>query len=69
VQRVNGDDDGLPRDPDLDDLPEELVELQGGLRISGVDPDTGDVHAAPVTREHLAAAFADKRRCEEDGNV
>jgi hypothetical protein len=59
-------DDGLPRDPDLDDLPDELRLHPGPFRISGVDPDTGQVYSQPVTHEELGAAFADARRRDED---
>jgi hypothetical protein len=57
-------DDELPRDPDLDDLPEELVEQHGPLWVSGVDPDTGEEYEAPVTREQIATGLADRRRLE-----
>jgi hypothetical protein len=48
--------DDLPRDPDFDDLPGELRLHPGPFFIDGVE----------VSREHLAAAFADKRRRDED---
>jgi hypothetical protein len=57
--------DELPPDPDLADLPDELVLAPGPLRIRGVDPATGEEYEAPVTREHVAAAFADRRRADE----
>lgn len=57
-------DDDMPRDPDLDDLPEELVEQRGPLRISGVDPYSGQEYEAPVTREQIATGLADRRRHE-----
>jgi hypothetical protein len=49
-------DDELLRDLDLDDLPDELRLHPGPFFIDGVE----------VTREHLAAAFAEKRRRDED---
>jgi hypothetical protein len=58
-------DDELPRDPDLDDLPEELVEQHGPLWIAGVDTETGEEFEAPVKREQIATGLADRRRLEE----
>ena len=55
----------LPPDPDLDDLPRELAEREGPLVISGVDED-GVHYAAFVSKEHVAAGFADARRLRED---
>ena len=57
-------DDDLPPDPDLDDLPPELAEHPGPFQISGTDED-GNVWEGPVSREHLAAGFADARRVPE----
>lgn len=59
----------LPPDPDLDDLPDELREREGPFRVSGVDPDTGEVLDAVVTRDELASAFADARGCDELGDA
>ena len=58
----------LPRDPDLDDLPDEVRLHPGPFTISGVDED-GNVWSAPVTREQLAWAFADARRREDDDDA
>jgi hypothetical protein len=58
-------DDELPPDPDLDDLPDELARHHGPMKIVGEDED-GNVWEAPITREELAAAFADRRRGRED---
>jgi hypothetical protein len=55
----------LPPDPDLDDLPRELAERDGPLVISGIDED-GVHYAAFVTKEDLAAGFADVRRLREN---
>ena len=60
-------DPSLPPDPDLDDLPRELAEREGPLVITGVDED-GTHYAAYVTKEHLAAGFADARRVREDAD-
>jgi hypothetical protein len=46
------DDELMPRDPNLDDLPDELRLHPGPLFIDGME----------VTRENLAAAFADESR-------
>jgi hypothetical protein len=56
------DNDELPPDPDLDDLPDELRERPGPWLIGGVDPDTGELHVDEVSREHVAAGFANHRR-------
>ena len=56
----------LPPDPDLDDLPEELIQRQGPFTVSARDPDTGEVFRADITKDDLAAAFADARRYEDD---
>jgi hypothetical protein len=53
------------RDPDLDDLPDELRERPGPFRVAGVDPETGEVVDGVVTRDELASAFADARRYDE----
>jgi hypothetical protein len=45
----------LPPDPDLGDLPDELVLARGLLRIRGRDPRTGEMFEAPAAREHIAA--------------
>lgn len=58
--------DELPPDPDLDDLPDELRERREPLWIEAVDPDTGEVERQPISREDLAAGFADARRSRED---
>jgi hypothetical protein len=61
-------EDELPADPDLDDLPEEIFRHPGPFVIAGVDPDTGEHYAAWVSREHIAAGFADRRRALEDAD-
>ena len=58
----------LPPDPDLDDLPRELAERDGPLVSSGVDED-GVHHAASITKDELAAGFADARRLREDDEL
>jgi hypothetical protein len=55
-------DDLMPVDPDLDDLPAELREREGPFTVSAVDSDMGELFDAPVTRDEVAAAFADRRR-------
>jgi hypothetical protein len=62
-------DDDLPPDPDLDDLPHELRERPGPFRVSGVDPDTGEVFDGDITKHELAAGFADARRYDEDDDA
>jgi hypothetical protein len=57
--------DELPPDPDLEDLPDELAAARGPLRIRGVDPQTGETHEQPITREELGATFAERRRLDE----
>ena len=56
----------LPRDPDLDDLPEELSERPGPYTLSGIDRETGEPFSGPVSKDDLARAFADARRLRED---
>jgi hypothetical protein len=46
-------DDAFPPDPDLDDLPAELREREGPFTVSAVDPDTGELFDAPVTRDEV----------------
>lgn len=58
----------LPPDPDLDDLPRELAERTDRLVISGVDAD-GVHYAAWITKDELAAGFADARRLREDDDL
>jgi len=55
----------LPPDPDLDDLPVEIAEAEGPLTLSGFDADV-NVWEGTVTKDDLAAAFADRRRVVED---
>jgi hypothetical protein len=55
------DENKLPPDPDLDDLPRELAEREGPFVIAGVDPETGEHYAAWITRDELAWGFADAR--------
>jgi hypothetical protein len=50
--------DEVPPDSDLDDLPDELV-LAEQLRIRARDPETGELYDMPISKEHVAAAFAD----------
>jgi hypothetical protein len=54
------DEHELPPDPDLDDLPDEIEHARGPLKIVGEDED-GNVLEEPITREELAAAFAERR--------
>jgi hypothetical protein len=55
------DPDDLPRDPDYDDVPEELVELEGRRVILWTDdgPLEGTLVVVP-------GAWAHGRRLEED---
>jgi hypothetical protein len=62
------DEHELPPDPDLDDLPRELAEREGPLVISGVDEE-GTHYAAYITKDELAAGFADARRLREDDDL
>jgi hypothetical protein len=57
--------DELPRDPDIDDLPDELRLHPGPFFVEGTDPDTAELHRQQVTQEELGAAFADARRLRE----
>ena len=57
--------DELPPDPDLDDLPDELANESGSMRIRAVDPDTGETVEQAITRDDVAAAFADRPRAEK----
>jgi hypothetical protein len=60
-------DPRLPRDPDLDDLPPELVEHPGPLYFGFIDPESGAVYPLRrVTREELATIMAETRRRRED---
>ena len=54
----------LPRDPDLDHLPDSIAHAVGPLTITGSDED-GNVWSATVTKDELAVAFADARRVDE----
>jgi hypothetical protein len=54
----------LPPDPDLDDLPPELADHHGPLYIEAVFD--GERVRASITREQIAAVFADRRRREEE---
>jgi hypothetical protein len=64
---VNADD--LPRDPDLDDLPEELAEHPGWMYFGFIDPDTGAVYPLRrITREEVGTILADERRRREGGD-
>ena len=58
----------LPPDPDLDDLPPELAEAEGPLKIVGVD-EHGNVWESATTKEELGPAFADARRAAEDDDA
>ena len=56
----------MPRDPDLDDLPEELAEHPGWLYFGFIDPDTGAVFPLRrITREEVGTILADERRRRE----
>jgi hypothetical protein len=55
----------LPRDPDLDELPPELERHDGPLIIRGADAVTGEIYEQSISREQVAAAFADARRARE----
>jgi hypothetical protein len=48
-----------PRQPDPDDnLDRALADLvDDSLVISGIDPDTGERHSAPITRREVAASM------------
>lgn len=64
----------LPADPDEDALPDDFLEYRGvwrdrPLRISGVDPETGQRYEGLVTVEDLARGFADARRLREDAEL
>jgi len=48
---------------DLDDLPEELLQAEGPLTLTGTDED-GNVWTGPVERIDLARGFADRRRID-----
>lgn len=52
------DEHELPVDPDYDDLPAELAEHPGPMRIIGVDQE-GNAWETPITHDQLAAAFGD----------
>ena len=54
----------LPPDPDEDALPPEIAEAEGPLYVEGIDED-GNCWIGPVTKDDLAAAFADRRRVVE----
>jgi hypothetical protein len=56
------DEDELPPDPDLDDLPDEIAEAEGPLTLTGIDRETGEQVEGPVERIDLARGFADARR-------
>lgn len=57
----------MPRDPDEDDLPDEIAQTEGPLTITGWDRETGERFEGPVSRDDLARGFADARRvCEDD---
>ena len=43
-----------------------MAEREGLLVISGVDPEDGTHYAAWVTKDELAAAFADTRWLREE---
>jgi hypothetical protein len=66
IGSVDEHDDLMPEDPDVDDLPEELWRHPRPFTISAVDPDTGETYSAQLTREQIAAGFADARRRRED---
>jgi hypothetical protein len=57
--------DEMPADPDLDQLPDEIADASGPLRIRGVDPETGEEYEQAITREQIAAAIAERRRLDE----
>ena len=46
--------------------PASWPEREGPLVISGVDPEDGTHYAAYITKDELAAGFADARRLSED---
>jgi hypothetical protein len=54
----------LPRDPDLDDLPDD-IPADAVLFVEGTDPETGERLREPITPVDLAAGLADKRRHED----
>jgi hypothetical protein len=53
--------DELPPDPDLDDLPDEVANESGSMRVRAVDPDTGESVEQAITRDEIAAAFPARR--------
>jgi hypothetical protein len=58
--------DELPRDPDLDDLPQELAEHPGPLYYAVHDPDSGAVYPLRLmTKDEVAVLLADERRRRE----
>jgi hypothetical protein len=70
IGRMSGPHDPQqpPADSDLDDLPAEIAEHPGPFTISAVD-ENGVVWSATITREHIAAAFADRRRLEDEDDA
>jgi hypothetical protein len=58
-------DSELPADPDLDDLPPELADHPGPFTISAGD-EHGNVWEGTLTKQDLAAAFAERRRADKD---
>lgn len=58
--------DEMPRDPDLDDLPPEVVRHRGALFFGWRDADMGEVIVQrPISREEIGTAFAGERRGRE----
>jgi integrase len=51
-------DDLMPVDPDLDDLPAELRQRDGPFTVSAVDSDTGELFDAERGPYHLRHTFA-----------
>jgi hypothetical protein len=56
----------LPADPDLDDLPDELVTHHGPMKIVGEDED-GNVWEMQITREELAVQAPNRSQRHASG--
>ena len=59
-------DHELPPDPDLDDLPDEIMEAEWPLSPTGWERETCERIEGPVEMIHLARGFADRRRIDAD---
>jgi hypothetical protein len=64
---MSSDDELLPRDPDLDDVPPELAALDGGsVTITGRDPVKDRLNRGDGTIVVVPALFAHARRLRQD---